>query len=60
MKFTEAQLESVIIDLLGAESYPHVLGESVERLPQEVLIKADLRAILAKQYAVCHITPMKF
>jgi hypothetical protein len=26
MKFIEAQLESVIIELLGAEGYPHVLG----------------------------------
>lgn len=44
MKFTEAQLESAIIELLGAEGYPHVLGEAIERQPQEVLIKADLRA----------------
>jgi type I restriction enzyme R subunit len=27
MKFTEAQLESAIIELLGAEGYPHVLGD---------------------------------
>ena len=27
MKFTEAQLEAAIIELLGAEGYPHVLGE---------------------------------
>ena len=56
MKFTEAQLESAIIELLGVEGYPHVLGEAIERQPQEVLIKADLRAFLAKQYAADHIT----
>lgn len=56
MKFTEAQLESAIIELLEAEGYPHVLGESIELQPQEVLIKADLRAFLAKQYAADHIT----
>ena len=56
MKFTEAQLESAIIELLGVESYPHVLGEAIERQPQEVLIKGDLRAFLAKQYATDHIT----
>ena len=56
MKFTEAQLESAIIELLGAEGYPHVLGEAIERQPQEVLIKADLRAFLAKQYAADRIT----
>jgi type I restriction enzyme R subunit len=59
MKFTEAQLESAIIELLGAEGYPHVLGESIERQPHEVLIKADLRAFLAKQYAADHITPQE-
>ena len=59
MKFTEAQLESAIIKLLQAEGYPHVLGEAMERQPQEVLIKADLRAFLAKQYAADHITPQE-
>jgi len=29
MKFTEAQLESAIIELLGEEGYPHVLGETI-------------------------------
>ncbi len=51
MKFTEAQLESAIIELLGVEGYPHVLGRTIERQPQEVLIKADLRTFLARQYA---------
>ena len=53
MKFTEAQLESAIIELLEAEGYPHVLGEAIDppdgvagRQPQEVLIKSDLRASL--------------
>jgi len=59
MKFTEAQLESAIIELLGVEGYPHVLGEAIERQTQEVLIKADLRAFLAKQYAADHITPQE-
>jgi len=59
VKFTEAQLESAIIELLEAESYPHVLGEAIERQPQEVLIKADLRAFLAKQYAADGITPQE-
>ena len=59
MKFTEAQLESAIIELLGVEGYPHVLGEAIERQPQEVLIKADIRTFLAKQYAADHITPQE-
>lgn len=36
MKFTEAQLESAIIEHLGAEGYPHVLGAAIERQPQEI------------------------
>ena len=59
MKFTEAQLEAAIIELLGVEGYPHVLGEAIERQSQEVLIKADLRDFLAKQYAADHITPQE-
>lgn len=56
MKFTEAQLEEAIIELLGNEGYPHVLGESIERQPQEVLIKSDIRGFLKKQYAADSIT----
>tara|TARA_R110002096_G_scaffold206192_4_gene392318 strand:+ start:8406 stop:8594 length:189 start_codon:yes stop_codon:yes gene_type:complete len=51
MKFTEAQLESAIIELLDAEGYPHMLGEAIEGQPQVVLIKSDLHAFLAEQYA---------
>ena len=79
MKFTEAQLESAIIELLGAEGYPHVSGELGERssscvssikdvatkdgagapsLPR-VLLHADLRAFLTKQYAADYITPQE-
>ncbi|MBI9108904.1 MAG: type I restriction endonuclease subunit R [Spirochaetales bacterium] len=56
MKFTEAQLESAIIELLEAEGYPHLKGESIERQPDEVLIKADLRTFLSRQYADDGIT----
>ncbi len=57
MKFTEAQLEAAIIELLAAEGYPHLLGETLTRQPEEVLIKADLCAFLAGQYAQEGITP---
>ncbi len=57
LKFTEAKLEEAIISLLEAEGYPHVLGETIERQSQEVLIKADLRTFLSKQYAKDNITP---
>jgi type I restriction enzyme R subunit len=55
-KFTEAQLEAAIIDLLEAEGYPHVCGETIQRQSHEVLIKDDLRAFLTKQYMKDGIT----
>jgi type I restriction enzyme, R subunit len=55
-KFTEAKLEQAIIDLLGEEGYPHVLGRDVSREPNEVLIKDDLKSFLARQYAGDKIT----
>ena len=57
MKFTEAHLEAAIIELLGEEGYPHLLGETINRQPQEVLIKDDLRKFLARQYKNDGITP---
>jgi type I restriction enzyme R subunit len=56
MKFTEDRLEQAIIDLLKDQSFPHQMGLSIEREPNDVLIKADLRKFLAKRYAVERIT----
>lgn len=50
MKFTEAQLENVFIELLGHEGIPHVLGNTIERQQNEVLIKADIKNFLQSQY----------
>ena len=50
MKFTEAQLEQAYIDLLVKEGIPHVLGNSLVRDADEVLIKSDLKSFLLKQY----------
>lgn len=57
MKFTEAQLETAIIELLSKVGYPHVLGATIAREPEEVLIKDDLRAFLSAKYAADSITP---
>ncbi len=56
MKFTEAQLEAAIIQLLGEVGYPHVIGAAINRQPDEVLIKEDLRAYLSSRYAADNIT----
>ena len=50
MKFTEERLEQAIIELLGKEGYPHARGDAIERAPEDVLIKSDLREFLAKRY----------
>ncbi|PMG53788.1 type I restriction endonuclease subunit R [Vibrio splendidus] len=51
LKFTEAKLEQAIIELLGEQGYPHVVGEQIAREDKEqVLIVDDLRSYLAKQY----------
>ena len=50
MKFTEAQLEKAIIDLLSQQGFPHVVGEDIERNPDEALIKSDLKSFLLNQY----------
>lgn len=55
-KFSEAQLELAIIELLSEEGYPHVLGETIERQSQDVLIKSDIQDFLKKQYAAEGIT----
>lgn len=56
MKFTEAQLEAAITQLLEVEGYPHITGADFDKLSprresQDVLIKADLHAFLAQRYA---------
>lgn len=56
MKFTEAQLEDAIIQLLGQQGFPHIDGRELMRDPREVLIKEDLQQFLARQYADQAIT----
>ena len=56
MKFTEERLEQAIIQLLGEQGYPYVLGAQINRAPEEVLIKDDLRAFLSTQYKKDGIT----
>lgn len=50
MKFTEEKLENAFTDLLIQEGYPHRLGATIPRNPDEVLIEGDLENFLLKQY----------
>jgi type I restriction enzyme R subunit len=56
MKFTEEKLEKAFTELLGQEGFPHHLGISITRKPDEVLIEEDLRSFLLTQYAQQGIT----
>ena len=56
MKFTEASLESAFTELLGQEGFPHNLGITITRKPDEVLIEEDLQTFLLTQYAGQGIT----
>lgn len=59
MKFTEERLEQVIIELLGNEGYPHTRGDMIDRAPEDVLIKPDLREFLARRYKSEKITDLE-
>ena len=50
MKYTEAKLEQTFIELLSQDGFPHHIGISLKRMPDEVLIEDDIRAFLLSQY----------
>ena len=50
MKFTEEKLEHSFTELLGQEGYPHHIGITLNRKPDEVLLEDDLQRFLLKQY----------
>lgn len=56
MKFTEEKLEKAFTELLGLEGFPHHLGITITRKPDEVLIEEDLQTFLLTQYASQGIT----
>jgi type I restriction enzyme, R subunit len=56
MKFTEEKLEKAFAELLGQEGFPHHLGITIARKPDEVLIEEDLSSFLLSQYATQGIT----
>lgn len=55
-KFTEEKLELAIIELLKVEGYEHVLGQTIGRDTNAVLIWEDTKAYLSRRYATDNIT----
>ena len=56
MKFTEATLETAIIQILEQQGFPYVSGGNLTRDPSNVLIKDDLRQFLQSKYVKHDIT----
>ncbi len=56
MKFTEEKLEKAFTELLGQEGFPHHVGISITRKPDEVLIEGDLQNFLLNKYLKQGIT----
>lgn len=54
--FTEAKLESLIIDLLQKKGFEHLSGKAIQRDLSEVLLKDDLRDFLRARYGHVGIT----
>lgn len=56
MKFTEEKLEKAFTELLEQEGYPHHLGSSINRKPEDVLIEEDIKKYLLSRYDTYGIT----
>lgn len=56
MKFTEEKLEKAFTELLRQEGFPHHLGITINRKPEEVLIEEDLQNFLLSHYTGQGIT----
>lgn len=52
MKFTEEKLEQAFAEVLGQEGFPHQLGITIARKPDEVLIEEDMRSFLLRGFLV--------
>lgn len=57
MKFTEESLERAVIELFSEIDVPHLRGQQLHRLPEEVILEEDLRDYLQKRYSAEGITP---
>lgn len=56
MRYTEAKLEEAVIELLIKEGFEYVKGDDINRDPEEVLLKDELKAFIHKRYAAENIT----
>ncbi len=58
-KFTEAELEQVIIELFTAQGYIYVRGENLHRQYEDILLLDDLRSYLTSRYKAENLTDVE-
>ena len=56
MKFTEETLEKAVIELFGEVQIPHIQGQNIHRIPEDVLLQDDFRNYLEVRYCNEEIT----
>ncbi len=56
MKFTEASLESAVINLFEEQGYLYCKGDTIHKPIDEVLLKEDIKTFLLNQYSKDDIT----
>lgn len=56
MKFTEETLEKAVIELFGELQIPHIQGQNIHRIPEDVLFQDDFRNYLEVRYSNEEIT----
>ena len=56
MKFTEETLEKAVIELFGEVGIPHIQGQNIHRVPEDVIFHDDFRKYLEIRYAKEQIT----
>ena len=56
MRFNEDKLEQAIIALMTNQGYRHYQGSTLNRQPNEVLLKTDLMNYLIRRYSPDGIT----
>lgn len=59
MKFTEDSLEKAVVELFRQVDIPHIHGQEIHRMPEDVLLHDDLRNYLETRYSKESITTVE-
>jgi hypothetical protein len=60
MKFTEEKLEKAFTELLGQEGFPHHLGITISRKPNELLIEeTSVSSLILTSQIPCEVSTIQ-